>query len=300
MHEARRAELFDLLGQLPPWDLKISVDESSRESHQWYDKEKLVLSFNGVEPVPAYLLLPKNMKEPAPAVLYHHAHGRRYDIGKEELIQGRPALQSPPYGEVLTKKGIAVFCIDNWVFGERSGKSESSVFKKMLWYGQTMLGMMLYDSIRALDYLISRPEIDETRIGTFGMSMGSTLAWWTAALDPRIKVVAEICCLTDFHTLVDEDGLDEQGIFYYVPDLLNHFSTADINKLIVPRPHLSIAGIKDPLTPVKGLDAIEQELNRAYSEFGASDAWKLLRYDIGHVETPEMRAEVLRFFDKWL
>ena len=51
-----------------------------------------------------------------------------------------------------------------------------------------MWGMMVHDSLRAIDYLVGRPDIDPARIGTLGMSMGSTMAWWVAALDPRVKV----------------------------------------------------------------------------------------------------------------
>ena len=65
-----------------------------------------------------------------------------------------------------------------------------------------MWGMMVYDSIRALDYLETRPDIDAGRIGTLGLSMGSTMAWWLAALDERVKVCVDLCCLTDFEALM--------------------------------------------------------------------------------------------------
>jgi cephalosporin-C deacetylase-like acetyl esterase len=58
--------------------------------------------------------------------------------------------------------------------------------------------MMVYDNIRAIDYLATRPEVNAARIATLGLSMGSTMAWWTAALDERVKVCVDICCLTDF------------------------------------------------------------------------------------------------------
>ena len=63
---------------------------------------------------------------------------------------------------------------------------------------------MVFDSLRAVDYLCTRPDIDASRIGTLGMSMGSTLAWWLAALDVRIRVCVDICCLTDFEALIDK------------------------------------------------------------------------------------------------
>ena len=123
------------------------------------------------------------------------------------------------------------------------------MFKDMIWHGRVLWGMMVYDSLKAVDYLVTRPDVDVARLATVGMSMGSSSAQWLGALDPRIKVVVDICCLTDWHTLVEVGGLKGHGIYYYVPDLLNHFTTAQMNALIAPRPHLSLAGNQDHLTP---------------------------------------------------
>src|SRR5690606_9837510 len=99
---------------------------------------------------------------------------------------------------------------------------------------------------------------------------------------------------------IDQGSLKEHGIYYFVPSLLNHFSTADINRLIVPRPHLSLAGIYDPLTPVEGLDRIDDELRSAYRQAGVENQWRLLRYETGHQELPEMRKEALDFLQRYL
>ena len=74
-----------------------------------------------------------------------------------------------------------------------------------------MWGMMVYDSLRAVDYLVTRADVDAGRIGTIGMSMGSTMGWWLAALDERVKVCVDICCLTDFEALLEEKGLEGHG-----------------------------------------------------------------------------------------
>jgi hypothetical protein len=128
------------------------------------------------------------------------------------------------------------------------------------------------------------------------MSMGSSTAQWVGALDPRIKVVVDICCLTDWHTLVEVGGLKGHGIYYYVPDLLNHFTTAQMNALIAPRAHLSLAGTRDHLTPLAGLDIVDTELKKTYAAGGKPGNWRLSRYDVGHQETAEMREEIR----KWL
>jgi hypothetical protein len=170
----------------------------------------------------------------------------------------------------------------------------------MLWHGQVLWGMMVYDSLRAMDWLVGRPDVDAARIATLGISMGSTMAWWLAALDQRVKVTVDICCLTDFHTLLAKKGLSLHGVYYYVPDLIRHFTTAEINALIAPRAHLGLAGLQDKLTPVEGLDIIDRELTRVYAEQGHPERWKLLRYDVGHQETPEGREEILRFLARFL
>lgn len=296
----KRKHLYKLLGDLPDKSRNISAKQVSITDHKTYIVEKLILDLNEIEPVLAYFVRPKEVKGKLPAILYNHAHGGDYKLGKEELLIGRNELQNPPYAEVLTHLGYAALCIDTWAFGERSGRTESAIFKQFLWSGQVMWGMMVYDSLRAIDYLVSRAEIDSSRIGTLGMSMGSTMAWWVAALDERIKVCIDICCLTDFQSLIESNGLDLHGIFYYVPNLLKYFTTAQINALIAPRPHLSLAGNFDPLTPIIGLDKIDRELRQVYSENNASDKWKLIRYDTGHQETAEMRLEIIRWLKKYL
>jgi len=298
--DAQREDLYKILGDLPDRQRPIRATCIGVEEQPGYVLERLVLNLNGIEAVPAYFVRPLRGESPWPAVLYNHAHGGEYHIGKEELLTGRTFLYTPPYAVELTRHGYAALCIDHWAFGERRGRTESEIFKQMLWHGQVMWGMMVYDSLRALDYMTSRADVDAHRIATLGISMGSTMAWWVAALDERVKVCVDICCLTDYQALIETRGLDGHGIYYYVPGLLKHFTTAQINALIAPRPHLSLAGNYDPLTPPAGLERIDAELKQVYAELGAAEAWQLHRYDIGHFETAAMRAKVIAFLGRWL
>ena len=294
-----REKLYSLLGRLPDRHRPITAGVLGRETRDHCLLETLELDLNGEEPVPAYLTLP-NSGARHPVILYNHAHGGDYARGKEELLHANRYLQNPPYAQALAQKGIAALCIDHWFFGQRHGRSESELFKLFLWQGRAMWGMMLYDSLRAIDYLTTRDDLDTTRIGTLGLSMGSTMAWWLAALDTRIKVCIDLCCLTDFQALIETKNLDGHGVYYYVPNLLNHFTASQINALIAPRPHLSLAGNQDPLTPPQGLDRIDRELRQVYQSHNAPERWQLLRYDVGHQETPDMRGGVLKFIEKWL
>jgi dienelactone hydrolase len=295
----RRARLYNLLGPLPAQNRIPSVHIVSQEEHTHYVLEKLLLDLNDSEPVPAYFFKPKS-GEHFPAILYNHAHGNHYELGKDELLRGRPALQTPTYADALTQVGYALLCIDTWMFGERRGRAESALFKEMLWRGRVLWGMMVSDNLRALDYLITRPDVDAARIGTLGISMGGTMAWWCAALDERIRVCIDLCSLTDYDALIATDGLDGHGIYYYVPGLLNEFSSWEINAMIAPRPHLSLAGKYDPLTPRAGLERMDAELCRVYREANVPDAWRLQIYPGGHFETAHMRESVLAFLKQWL
>lgn len=296
----RRAELYQLLGELPARDRPIGAKTVWSKQRDHFIQEKLELDLNGIETVPAYFLKPLHLKGKAPCVLYHHYHGGKYKLGKEELLTPKPDHALMSYAEDLCKQGYCVLCADTWAFGERATHTEADLFKMFLWKGQVMWGMMVYDSIRAVDYLLTRPEVDGARVATMGMSMGSTMAWWLAALDERIKVCVDICCLTDFQELIASNGLSGHGIYYYVPGLLKHFTAAQINALIAPRAHLGLAGNKDALTPPRGLDKIDVELKRVYAEAGKPQNWKMLRYNVGHEETGEMRREVLNWLKEKL
>ena len=292
---ARRKELYGLMGKLPPRDRKVGAQLVSTEDRGTYVLEKLVLDLNGEEPAPAYFAKPKGASGKLPTVLFNHSHGGGYQIGKAEFIDGREYMGKPPYAEFLTSLGYNALCFDAWIFGERAKRTELDFFKDTLWHGRVLWGMMIYDALKAVDYLVTRPDVDTQRLATVGMSMGSSTAQWAGALDPRLKVVVDICCLTDWHTLVEVGGLKGHGIYYYVPDLLNHFTAGQMNALIAPRAHLSLTGNQDALTPVAGVEKIDAELKYAYTAAGSPENWKLLRYDGGHLETPVMREEIRRW-----
>ncbi|MCL1987967.1 MAG: dienelactone hydrolase family protein [Firmicutes bacterium] len=293
-------QLYSLLGDLPPLDRPISATTVYIKQQANYTLEKLSLDLNGSEIVPAYFVKPNLEKEIFPTVLFCHSHGGKYHIGKDELIYGNTYMFVPPYAESLAAAGFAVLCIDSPIFGERHGKAELEYCKELLWLGKTLWGLMVYDHLRAIDYLHSREDVDKNRIATLGMSMGSTMAWWLAALDSRIAVCADICCMVDFHTLIEQQKLDGHGIYYYVPNLLKYFDTISINSLIAPRPHLSVNGTQDRLVPEEGMDKIDAALKIIYAQKQAADAWQLKKYPVGHVETAEMRHDIMQFLQKWL
>ena len=262
-----------------------------------YVVETLRLSVGPEDPIPACLIRPPQIQAPCPAILYCHAHGGRYEIGKGELREGRPALAEPPYGQVLATLGIAVLCLDMPTFGERSDQPESALAKACLWRGGTLFGCMLTELASGIDYLQRRCDIDAARIAALGMSMGGTLAWWLATLDERIMAVADLCCFADMDELIRTGAHDLHGHYMTVPGLLKHYETGRIAGLVAPRPRLICVGLQDPLTPRSAFEKAHGHTLAAYCAVGAADRLQtVIEPDGGHQETPRMRSAVVRFF----
>src|SRR2546423_4790965 len=181
-----RKEVWNLLGKLPPRPGKAKLETLSRDDRGDYILEKFQFDNGAGATVPGYIILPKGHSDKAPAILYCHWHGGEYDLGKEELFQSKHTPEEP--GPAFAKRGFAVIGVDAYCFGERNGRGpggpsekgrdgELSASKFNLWVGRTLWGMILRDDLMALDYLVSRPEVDAKRIGVIGMSMGATRAW---------------------------------------------------------------------------------------------------------------------------
>ncbi|MDH6370436.1 dienelactone hydrolase [Paenibacillus sp. PastF-3] len=292
-------KLKELLGDLPA-DKPIAVTVMNQEERDGYSLESLLLDLNGIEQVPAYVAIPLHKEGPFPLVVFNHSHGGNYANGRNEFIRSSPYLQQPSFAKALTELGYAACCIDMWGFNERGGKTESELVKEMLWQGQVMWGMMLYDNIRMIDYMGQRKDIDAARIATVGMSMGGLMAWWLAALDERVGVIVDICSQVDAHTLMAVRGLDHHGYYSYVPGLLKHFTTLDIQKRIVPRPRMSLVGRNDRLCPTEGVELLDRGLSEAYQTAGKSEHWQPVISSGGHMETVEMRTLWQKFLTKHL
>jgi acetyl esterase/lipase len=284
----KRRKLFSLLGDR-------SVPESnvhqvlSMEKRNGYVLEKLMLSLNGMEAVPAYFVKPIDTQGPLPVVIYCHSHGGNFENGKDELLTGSLYLNEQPFADAITGLGFAVCAIDMWGFNERKGKQESELVKEMLLKGQTLWGMRLFDSLSLIDYLHTRSDVDGERLAAIGMSMGGLMSWWLSALDERVKVSIDIAAQVHIETLIDKRGLDHHGFYYYVPGLLKHFSTLEVQELIAPRARLSVIGKDDRLCPADGAVFLNSRLRDLYEEQQVPGNWEGRILTGGHQETKEMR-----------
>jgi dienelactone hydrolase len=233
-----------------------------------------------------------------PAIICIHAHGDRHDIGLRELLEGRPALVSPP-GPDFVRAGFAALMIELPGFGTRAEPGESARTKARLWHGGSLAGQMIGELHAAFEWLLARPDVDAARIGVYGLSMGATLGYWLAAVEPRIAALVHLCCYADFSSLIDSDAHDLHGHYLTIPGLLNIASNGTIAGLVAPRPQLICIGDRDPLTPPEAVDIALAETRAAYAD--RPDRLVVHRdSQTGHQETPAMREQVLRFFAEHL
>lgn len=276
-----------------------AISETS-SAEDGFDLATLAFKTAGGESVRGFLTKPKGASGKSPAILHVHAHGNKYQIGASELVEGRPALQSPP-GPAFAKAGFVTLCIDLPCFGERSNTGESAAAKAALWRGTSLAGQMLGELSSALDWLCARTDVDASRIGCFGISMGATLGYWLAAVDTRIAALVQQCCLADFAALISTGAHDLHGIYLSVPGLLNQASNGQLAGMVAPRPQLVCLGDLDPLTPPHAADIALAQVRSAYSVRKAENMLELVREaNGGHAESAQMRAATLGFFKKHL
>jgi dienelactone hydrolase len=301
-----RATLLRLLGEMPPRPDARTVKVLSREDQGDYWLERFEFH-NGVDMVvPGLLLLPKNRKGPAPAIVGLHGHGST----KESICTDPKSSQL--IGPLLAKKGYVVAAIDAYFNGDRVGKGpagrldskagqEASLFKLYLWQGRTLWGMMLRDEQCLLDYLETRPEVDRQRLAATGMSMGCTRSWWLAAIDDRVQALVGVACFTRYTELIAHGNLRRHGIYYFVPGVLSHFDTEAIHALSAPRPMLMLSGDQDGGAPTDGVIVLERKVGAVYRLYGKSDHFRSVLYkDTGHEYLPEMKTEMVEWFERHL
>jgi dienelactone hydrolase len=302
--------LNNLLGKIPERPEILKVKTVYREEKNGYILEKFLIDNEIDSWIPGYLAIPLNAKGKVPVIIGLHGHS-----SSKENIFGFDSNTAQDVMALLISNGYAVMAIDSYFNGERrgmgpSGESETqakgsdqelSQFKLNLWFGRSLWGMQIRDEQIALDYLTTRPEIDSERIGVEGMSMGSTRAWWLAALDDRIKAVVGVACFTRYKELIEQRQLKAHGIYYFVPGILNYFDTEAIMGLIAPRPFLVLTGDSDQGSPLSGMIVLENKLNSLYSIYKQNEHFKSIIYkNTGHVYTDDMKMEMLSWFNKYL
>lgn len=302
------------LGDIPPRPKKAATQVVSRELRRGYTLERVSIDNGEGNDISALVLIPERRAQPAPAVLWLHSS----TPDKNALIT--PGEDPESIGEALVRQGYVVMAPDAWYYGDRAENvpsgprdvyrrgvppnaniTQDALLKLNLWLGRTLWGMMVRDDQIALDYLCQRPEVDARRIGATGMSMGSTRAWWLAAVDERVAATVGVACLTRYENLIRHGNLQAHGLYYFSYGLLKHFDTEGVLALIAPRPFLALTGDIDYGSPVDGIRVLEEKVSAVYRTVAADEKFQSIVYpDTGHVYTPPMRVEMLAWFERWL
>jgi cephalosporin-C deacetylase-like acetyl esterase len=253
--------------------------------------------------VTANLYLPKQGQPPYPAVLYPlgHENGAKAHIAWQQMLGS------------LAKKGYVGLAWDTLGQGERvqtfdadlgasklgaSTTEHTVIGAQCLLTGDNIARYTIWDGMRALDYLLSRREVDPKRIGCSGNSGGGTHTAYLTALDDRIQVAAPSCYLTSWRRLLDTIGPQdaEQCLPPFIADGLDH---PDFVYAAAPRPYIMLSAIRDFFS-ISGARETYREAKRIYDLLGAGDKLAMVEADDGHGFTKPRRLAAYDWFGQWL
>ncbi len=266
-------------------------------------REKIRYQAESGEWIPAYLFVPKPRTAPGPAVLCLHQHAGQFHLGKSEPagLAGNPEQF---YALELARRGYVTLTADFLCFEERhdprfeGNNHERFEFTRRLVEGSTLQAKMAFDAMRAIDYLCTRPEVDPSRIGCIGHSLGGQQTLFTAALDERIVAAVSSCGFASYRTIFRD--LINHNFSLYVPRLLDYGDVGDILALVAPRAFLAVVGNADRIFPFDGIVESVETAKRRYRALGAEDRLDLVAVDGGHGFTDYLREKAYAWLDRWL
>jgi hypothetical protein len=302
-----RGKILDLIGGLPTERTPLNARVTGTIPGYGYRIEKVVFESLPGFHVTAIVYVPAGPSGPRPAVLLPCGHS---PIGKAH----------PGYQEIalrLVRRGYVVLSWDPVGQGERSqfwdaarGRSrynlvcgEHAVLGNLaVLAGASLLRWEIWDGMRAVDYLLTRPEVDTSRIAITGNSGGGLQSAWLGALDPRIAVVMPSCYVTSLpmrmanRIFEDPDTDPEQDPDRLVSAGIDH---AGLLLLVHPRP-LFIASAAKDFVPIEGARRTFREVAQIYRRFGRGDRVGMAEGYHAHQYSPENQEAAFAFLDRAL
>lgn len=332
-----RGKLRELLHYAPP-PCDPRPETVERVDRGEYFQEKVYFNTTPDVRVPAYVLVPKKARGAAPGIVALHDHGGFYFWGKEKLLElddEHPVLtdfKRQYYGgrsiaSELARAGYVVVVIDMFYWGERrmlladdppdwrerprsitperiaafnrrSGEGEQLVGRTIFSAGFTWAGVMFWDDVRTVDYLLTRPKVDPRRIGCVGLSVGAVRSAHLAALDDRIKAAVVVGWMTSFPAQLRRRVRNTIGHTKLVPGLYRHLDYPDVAALAMPAALLVINGSKDELFEPAGVRAAFEKLAACYAKAGIPERLRTRLYDTPHEFNLAMQAEAWEWLAK--
>ena len=318
-----RQKVFDCMLMPPPppadgYQTKVLFEEQ----RDGYKAQKIEIRLSQYYPVPAYVLIPDG-KGPFPAINLLHDHGAHLYIGKEKMIrplacEDKAVVKDAEewlagyggqfFGDYLAQQGYVVFSADAPMWGERGQKEGprrdryDMIAGNMMLYGIDLSAWMTYDDIAGTEFLAQMPEVDASRIGCTGWSMGAYRAWMLAALSDRIKVSASVCWMVtaDEQLSFKYDRTENGGFANCFPGLRRWMDYPHVASIACPKPMLFINGKQDKLFPVPGVEKAFAIMHNTWKSQGADDKLETELWDIPHSCGLKAQQRVLEFFKKHL
>lgn len=305
-HGELRAKIIELIGGFPP-KAPLSAEVTDRWDEGTHLRERVLFQSEKGVSISAFILIPKKLKKPAPAVVCLHGHGgpggKAYVCGVsvDQEETDMIARHNYDFAAQLVKRGYVTLAPDARGFGERRAGSEQGCYVSGIvseYLGRALVGQRLFDDMRALDYLVTRPEVDPNRLGATGLSEGGKRTLFLAAFDDRVQAAV----ISGYFTTLREEILHWEG--YNGWDVCNHIfgilrlaDYPDIAALTAPRALMIQNGNKDPLYRPEGVLKGFAQVQAAYEFLGLPDKAALDYFDGEHVYNPKPAFE---WFDRWL
>jgi dienelactone hydrolase len=334
-----REKLFALLHYRPA-PVSPQVQLRARKERVGFIEEDFTFLTTQHSRVPAHLLIPTDRRPPFPGIVVLHDHGGFYMWGREKVVSTEnehPVLaqfKQQYYSgrsicNELVHQGYAVIAIDMFYWGERryvlpgdplawrerppsitaqqiaafnarSAQNEQLIARSLLTAGVTWPGVMLWDDIRTLDYLASRPEVDRNRIGCVGLSVGGYRSFMLAALDARIKAAIDVCWMTAFASQIKQHVTHTMGVTFVIPGMYRYFDLPDLAALIAPRALMVQMGSRDGLFPLSGIQAAFKKIDRCYQKVGSPDRQMCMLFDAPHQFNDKMQPRAWEWLKRWV
>jgi dienelactone hydrolase len=293
------------MGPLPGPERKVPLDAKFDEptKHDGYTRCKVTFAVEKGDRVPAWLLVPDSAtaKAKAPAMLCLH---QTITIGRDEPI-GLGKQDSKAQALHLVKRGYVCLAPDYPSFGEYQYDFQAA-FKRGDYQSGTMKA--IWNNMRAVDLLQSLPEVDGERIGVIGHSLGGHNSMFTAAFDPRLKVIVSSCGFCSFAKYYG-GNLKGWTSDRYMPRIASEYNNdpkkvpfdfTDVVQSFAPRAFLAVAPEKDSNFEVSGVRDVIEASRAAYKAHGAEAHLKAVYPDAGHDFPEAARKTAYEFIDAQL
>jgi dienelactone hydrolase len=188
---------------------------------------------------------------------------------------------------------------DIGAFNWRSSEQTWNTSVGLSMAGITWAGVMCWDDIRTVDYLVSRPEVDPDRIGCCGLSVGAYRAVHLAGLDERIKAAVVVGWMCSFPAML-QNKLTSIGPMKIIPGLYQSMDLPDIAAMTCPGALMCIHGTRDELFTNEGVQAAYSKITNIYAKAGLPERFDGVTYDGPHEFNLSMQEKAFTWLERWL